>query len=255
MSAQPTNPTPKKETRPALLPVEKSKPKTLMSQYNWLLYGPPKVGKTSFANQFDTPLILTFGSGEEPKHLECYYLEISNYDTAIEVLKSLKEGEHPYKTIVIDTVDGLVSMIQDRICQEESPDPTKILKLNMVGGGYGVGYTLANNRLIGILEGIKRLGLGIVLISHAEDKEIKKDAISFTKTSASLSDSTRKMLTKWVDAIGYCAYHPEDSNKRIITMKGNNFLEAGIRTVPGVTMPDYLPLDYQLVKNHFEKGN
>lgn len=242
--------------QPRLLPTQKTAPKVNTTQYNWLVYGPPKVGKTTFAAMFDDPLILSFGVGEEPKHIECYYLMIQQYEQfeAVygEMAQAKQAGQLQFKTVVLDTIDGAVALIQDRVCREDSPPNGPIKPLNQVLGGYGQGHKAANKRLIDILSGFVNLGLNVVLLSHTREAEVTKHNITNHVTTFTLPNSAAEAVTKWVDIIGYADYNPNDSNQRLITFKGTRYCNAGARLRPGVVLPEVLPLDYHEIKRCFE---
>ncbi len=88
-----------------ILPKEKSKPKKRLEDYSILLYGQPKIGKSTFCSQFDEPLFLATEAGLNA--LEVYQVAIPTWEKFLEACAAIAKGDHQFKTIVIDTVDNL----------------------------------------------------------------------------------------------------------------------------------------------------
>src|SRR5690606_38728108 len=89
----------------ALLPTEKRKPKQRLEDFSILLYGSPKIGKSTFCSQMDHPLFLATEPGLEA--LEVYEVKVPDWKTFLQACAEISQGNHPFKTIVIDTVDNL----------------------------------------------------------------------------------------------------------------------------------------------------
>jgi len=89
----------------ALLPNEKTKPKTELSDYTTLIYGPPKIGKTHFTSQFPDVLMMATEAGLTS--LECYQLAIDSWPISLEACGELAANPGRFKSLCIDTLDNL----------------------------------------------------------------------------------------------------------------------------------------------------
>ena len=67
----------------------KSKPKPNIEDYSLLLYGRPKVGKTSFAAEFDSPIFLMCEPGG--KALSIYQNAVENWEMFKKFVDLVKE--------------------------------------------------------------------------------------------------------------------------------------------------------------------
>src|SRR5688572_1396911 len=88
-----------------MLPTEKRQPKQRLEEYTMLLYGHPKIGKSTFCSQMDMPLFLATEPGLEA--MSVYEIKVPDWVTFLEACGEISRGNHDFRTIVIDTVDNL----------------------------------------------------------------------------------------------------------------------------------------------------
>lgn len=231
--------------RPKLvLPTEKSTPKGKVSDYKWLIYGAPGIGKTTLSNQFDTPLILDFEG--RTKHLECYSLPIGTFQEVRDVYNALKEDGHPYKTVVFDTVDLFYRLAVGEVCsrrgiEHPSDEP------------HGKGYDMVKTLLYPVISSFQALGLGLVFTSHLKEEEIKISREQpYTKFSPSLAKSPSVIFLGMCDIIGYCHFDADMPARRVITFKGGPSLDAKKSTSEFVTLPDECEMSFSVIKSYFK---
>ena len=84
------------------IPAETQDPKYL------ILFGLPKVGKTTILSTLDNNLILDMENGST--FVEALKVKISNLKDLKEVCKAIKEAGCPYKYITIDTITAVEEM-------------------------------------------------------------------------------------------------------------------------------------------------
>lgn len=95
-----------------MLPTVKTPPKRSLSDVSILLYGPSKIGKSTFASQAPDAIFLATEPGLNA--LEVYQQSIGNWSEFLEACAELAKGKHPFKTVVIDTIDVLYRLCADR---------------------------------------------------------------------------------------------------------------------------------------------
>lgn len=168
-------------------------------------YGPPKVGKTTFAAGFPGAFILQIEDGAEELDVARTPL-LKTYDDVVDVMKYLIFEEHDHKTIVIDSVDWLEHRINEHICQEGGVDT-----ISKYDGGYGAGFTRAAEMFNDVLRGLDRLakerGCHVVLIAHAVLKA-RKDPLneSFDEWVPSVGKKINALCEEWSKLIGFAEY-------------------------------------------------
>ncbi len=170
-----------------------------------LLYGPEKVGKSTFAATAPNPLFISMEGGLD--RLEVAKQRCNNYKEVIDVLTALKEQDHEFKTVVFDPAGWLEEFIYGELCKEEN-----VSSIDEVGGGYGKGYTVALNKWNALLTGLEALRLNkhinIVFLAHMDTRTYQNPAgEDYDRFYPKLHGKTTKgnsvmtLLTQWCDAI------------------------------------------------------
>ena len=234
-----------------MLPEKKSEVKKEMWEYHWLVYGQPKVGKTTFVSEFNNPIFIC--TEDRHKHLSLFKVPqegaIKSWVEIIDVLIALKQsiqsGSFKHKTIVIDTVDNAYKFCVEYVLSKHNVAHESDME-------WGKGYSFIRDEFFKVFSHLCSLGIAVVFIAHAEDKTVKTRALEITKTMPSLPNIGRKVLLPLVDIIGYIGFDHKDESKRMLYLQGNESLEAGCAT--NVTMPKVMPLDFKTIEKEFKKG-
>lgn len=206
----------------SVLPTEKRKPIRDVSQEIILLYGIPKIGKSSWAAQFTDALFLSTEEGLN--HLEVYEAPVKNWDDFLNVVREIEGGSNTFKTVIIDTLDNLYLFCQQYIYKLHNIRHESDMS-------YGKGWAQVDaefRRQITRLSQIKQLGK--VFISHAEEKEFikkgqDKPEIKITHT---LPKRARKIISGMADMILFM--EADQHGRRVIRTKPTTEYEAGDRT-------------------------
>ncbi|MBE3071300.1 MAG: ATP-binding protein, partial [Planctomycetes bacterium] len=146
------------------LPTEKTKPTADLSAKTILAYGPPKVGKSTLASRFPGALFFECepGLGE----LEVFKVPTYTWADFLAACKLVAAGDHPFKTVVVDTVDNAFKFCSDHVCAQNNIQYEGDLD-------HGKGWAFVKNEWHRVLTKLASLPLGLILISHAQDKTIK----------------------------------------------------------------------------------
>lgn len=134
-----------------------------------LIYGPPGMGKTTFAAEFPSPVFLSIEDGF-PRDLPCAQparfdrQTLASYAGVRDAMERLYTEEHEFQTLVIDSLDKFEPWVWEAVCAENRwgsiEDP-----------GYGKGYLTADlfwRTIIDDLNVLRReKGMAIVLLAHS----------------------------------------------------------------------------------------
>src|SRR5262245_9223496 len=96
-----------------LLPTQKTPPKRNLQDLTILTYGKQKCGKSEFCSHADGALFLATEAGLNS--LEVHQIPITTWEELTEAMKEILEGKHPFKMIIIDTVDNAYRMCSEYI--------------------------------------------------------------------------------------------------------------------------------------------
>ena len=218
------------------------------------IYGGPGIGKSSVAAQSFKPVFLPTEDGLD--QISCDAFPISrSYEEFKTHLTSLLTEDHPYRTVVIDTVDWLEPLIFNRVCADYHASA-----IEKVDGGYGKGFSYALaywgelKSLLQELRDTKRMA--VIFISHATTKEIHDpETGDMTQYIPKINAKAASFLMEWCDAVLYLtrqhgAARGEDGGERVF------------RTAPSVhyyaknryNLPNELPLDWKTLQDHITRN-
>jgi hypothetical protein len=152
----------------------------------------------------------------------------------------ISEGNHPFKTVIIDTIDNAYKFCTDFVLKKFKIEHESDL-------GYGKGYALINNEFQRVLTKLAFLPCGLFLISHAKEMEMDSRTGKYTRVVPTLPDKARKIVLGMADMVLFCdldvqpGADGEPSVRRVIRTKPSLYYEAGDRTG---RLPETLDLDF-----------
>lgn len=229
------------------IPTEKTKPTNRFSDKIALIYGAPKIGKSTLASQFPDTLFLATEDGL--RSLEVFKLpEVGCFTTfkqLMEAVKAIREHamldkEPRYKTIVVDTIDNVYHLASAQVCEEKN--------IKTIGdAGFAKGYHACDALMHEFKNEIVGCGLGLVLISHYS--ESTNDTTKITVHEPSLPPRARKIFEPMSDLILACVMKADGA--RVIKTKPDLTMIAGDRTG---RLPAELPLSFKELFDAFEEG-
>jgi hypothetical protein len=222
-----------------MLPKEKTKPQVSLSNLTALLYGPSKIGKSTWCSQAEKAIFLATEPGLNS--LEVFQVPIRNWEELLKASAELAEGKHEFRTVVIDTIDNLHRMCADYVCQKNKIDHESDLP-------YGKAYSLIMSEFQRVINKLAFLPYGLILVSHSVEREFETRTGKVMRIVPTLPDKARKMVVGLVDLILYCDLetNKDDQGKqtyhRVIRTKPSLNYDAGDRTG---RLPAVLPLDFK----------
>ncbi len=114
-----------------MLPTAKTQPKPDLADLTVLVYGQTKIGKSTFCSQSDGALFLATEPGLNA--LDVYQVPIQSWDDLLSACAEITEGKHPFRTIILDTIDNAYKFCTDYIVKKYKIEHESDL-------GYGQGY-------------------------------------------------------------------------------------------------------------------
>ena len=227
------------------LPKTKSKPTTDAGNVTMLLYGAPKIGKSTFCSRFEEALFIATEPGLN--FLETFNVRVNTWIEFQETLNALEKGSN-FKTLVIDTVDNLWLFCVSEILRQ--------YKIQFIGDlSFGKGYALVEAEFQRAINRLVALGKGLVFISHAYLDDVDTMQGKVKKFLPTIPEKARKYILPLVDIIGFAtAEFSIDAGgnrieRRIIRTQPGTLWEAGDRTG---RLPDPIPFKFAVFKRYFE---
>ena len=222
--------------------IEKTKVSKGLDGQTVLLYGRAKVGKTTLANEFDSPLFLATEAGHG--HLECDKINCNSWAKFLEACALMAGGKHEYKTLIVDTVDNLVDYCSEAVCSENGIGHPSELAM-------GKGWALVTTELKRAMMKLASLPYTLVMISHSTKEVIETSTgRKYDRWSISVSGKNKGVFLNMSDLILFIDYKVDNGEqKRIIRTKPAQSWEAGDRSGK---LDEELPLDFKELKKQME---
>lgn len=207
-----------------------------------LFYGVHGIGKSSLAEEFPEALVI---GPEENDELEnaTRLQQVDSWDMFTAQLREVRDANHGFKTVFIDTLDMLEQFAQKHILNGQPSNVTMATAF----GGYGKAYERMAQMFLEVrdayLKPIRDKGINIVLLAHAEKvkHEDPMTQTSWDHFKPNLHKKVSPIFEDWVSAILFANYYVTVS-----TDKGRETVEGeGARVIYTEERPS------QVAKNRF----
>lgn len=170
-----------------------------------LIYGVPKIGKTSLAAEFPDPVFIQTEEGAGDLDIATFRNDpLKTYDEVFEAIELLYTGDHAFRTVVLDSLDWLEPIVWAETCRQHGwksiEDP-----------GYGKGYVEADRTWRQVLDGLNALrndrNMTVILIGHCEVKTFADpERDSYDRYQIKLHKRAAGLATEMCDVIGFVNY-------------------------------------------------
>lgn len=169
-----------------------------------VIYGPPGIGKTTLASEFPNPIFLQVEEGTPGDVELSSFGELKSFGEVMDALAALYEGEHDYKTIVVDSITALERLVFAETCIRG--DDKGNAKKNVEDFGYGKGYVYAQKVWQDFIEGVNALRLHrnmtIILIAHSTVERFDDpETVSYDRYEIELHAKSVGAIEREMDAI------------------------------------------------------
>lgn len=211
-----------------LLSIKPHKVSRDLSGYITFIYGPAKVGKTTFGSKMPGHLILAFERGYNALP-GVMIQDVTSWGEMKQIVRELKKPEvkEVYKSIIIDTVDVAADACQKYICNQLGIE-------NIGDGGWSTnGWAKYKKEFEDTFRTLTQLGYAVVFISHDKEKTIKLQGQSeYQQISSTMQSSAMAIVENMSDIIGYA--HPivdkNGESRRVLSLRSpDNTIRCGCR--------------------------
>lgn len=204
-------------------------PKVTQDPKNLIIYGVPKIGKTTLLATLENNLILDMEDGSD--YVEALKVKTKNVKDIIEVCNEIKKAGKPYKFITIDTVTALEEIAKPLALKlyKESPQGSNFNGSDVLSAAHGAGYGFLRTAIEKLLDIISDCAPNIIIVGHVKDKSINT-AEGSTEGSIKefdLTGKTGRILAAKSDAIGFI--HRDENSNLCINFETGGEASAGAR--------------------------
>lgn len=167
-----------------------------------LIYGPDGVGKSTFGASAPDPLFIGSESGTE--NLDVTRKTVETWKETIAYLTDLAAEKHPFKTIVLDSLDWFEPLVWDHVCEVNE-------WASIEAPGYGKGYVAALKEwqnFVKVLKALRSTGLNIILVGHSQVKTVQSPQhnTAYDRYQLKLNDKAGALFREFVDSVLFSTY-------------------------------------------------
>lgn len=234
-----------------------------------LIYGRNGIGKSYLASQFKNPVFLDLDRNIYELPVDSnrsFDIELNQFTDVVEFLSRLVTEEHPYETVVIDSLSSLERLIESHILNTKG---AKSLADFQYGQGYQMMMPLWEQILGKVMALRTQRKLTVLMLGHYKEKRdpnIIGDG--YQHYQIDLYEKAAKLLVNSCSAVLFADYKVQvvhekqkfgqeiakvrSSERRLFTNEGVKFLAKNT-----YGMPDDIPMTYDdlagYVRDHFIK--
>ncbi|MDP6558194.1 MAG: AAA family ATPase [Pirellulaceae bacterium] len=158
---------------------------------------------STFGSMSDKPIFVQTedGLGE----IDCDKFPLSeSFDEALAALTELYSHEHPYRTVVVDSLDWLERLIWADVCRKRNVESIEDI-------GYAKGYVFALSQWRDFLEGLSALrrdkGMTVVLVAHARIERFENpETETYDRYVPRLHKLASAVVQEWCDEVLFATY-------------------------------------------------
>lgn len=165
-----------------------------------MVYGSEGVGKSTFAA--NAPRTVFIQTEDGLSEIDCSKLPLAtSFDEVVRQLVAIRDEEHEFGTLALDSLDWLERLIWDRVCQDYG-----VKCIEKADGGYGKGYTHALTywrQVVNLLGEIRqKRKMAIVLLAHAKVERFEDpEHPAYDRYTPRLHKAACSLVCEWVDAV------------------------------------------------------
>ena len=165
-----------------------------------MIYGQEGVGKSTFAASAPKAVFIQTEDGLSEINTAKFPI-CTTYDEVIEQLKAIRDGEHEFQTLAIDSLDWLERIIWDRVCGDYG-----VKSIEKADGGYGKGYMYALTywrEIVKLLNEIRsKRQMAIILVAHAKVERFEDpEHPAYDRYQPRLHKAANSLICEWADAV------------------------------------------------------
>ena len=221
------------------LPTKKVKA-SRKSPKNMIIYGAPKIGKTTILSQLDDCLIIDLEDGSDM--IDALKVKAHSLKDLQSIGSAIMKKGRPYKYIAIDTISKLEEWCEGYAKQIYMKTPMgKNFEQKNPGASVlslpnGAGYLYLRIAYKEWIDKLNKLADHVILVGHLKDKMLEKKGKEVAVKDLDLTGKIKQITCTNSDAIGYIYREGEDT---MISFDSLDDVTAGTRCahLKGKTMP------------------
>ena len=190
-----------------------------------LMYGVGGIGKTSLAAEWPSPLYLPTEGERPPSDVDMATPgTIESFDDLLNIFGELLTTEHEFKTVIMDSLDGLESLVWAATC-------ARLGVASIEEPGFGKGYVEADSEwkeYLGAIGALRLAGINIVQLAHPEIARFDSPTSDpYSRYGVKLHKRGNALVREQADIVGFLNYRVSLKEKEVGPKKKITHAEGG----------------------------
>jgi AAA domain len=165
------------------------------------LHGTHGIGKSTLASKFPSPIFISTEDGIDSLDVTSFP-KAQHINDVVNAIKTLLKEDHDFKTVVVDSVDWLISPLIEESVNTQYDEKQQ---------AYGKGQMYIAEEFRQILQGLDALrhkrGMNVVLIAHTAVVKFEDPRSDpYDRYQPKLPKACNALLQEWVDVLAFCAF-------------------------------------------------
>lgn len=197
------------------LPTEKTKIAT-NNPKNLIIFGLPKVGKTTLVSKLPKCLIVDLESGTD--YVEAFSVKPKNYKDLFLLAKELKDNPGQFEYLALDTITALEDLalpFANKLYRDTSMGKNWDENENILKLPNGAGYLYQREAVQTIIGWFQKVVPNVILIGHVKETTMSEEATEMNVKNLDITGKLSRILPANSDAIGYIYRNIEDGKVMI----------------------------------------
>lgn len=217
-----------------------------------VVYGVHGVGKTQLASEFPAPIYVNTAGETPPSDVELPTPgTMETFDEVLDIIGELLTTDHEYKTLIIDSIDGLEPLVWAHVCKQNGWQTIE-------DAGFGKGYVAADapwREFLSGLAALKQAGIAVVLLAHTDISRFDSPTSDpYSRYGIKLHKRAAALVQESADVVGFVNYRvtlkqaDAGFNKKVTHGEGGGDRQIHLEERPGFlaknrySMPASMPL-------------
>tara|TARA_R110002012_G_scaffold25633_2_gene84504 strand:- start:3404 stop:4183 length:780 start_codon:yes stop_codon:yes gene_type:complete len=191
---------------------------------NMVISGVNGVGKSTFAAGMPKPLFIDLEKGTN--HLEVDRVHAQTDIEVLDICHELIESKHPYKTLVLDSLDFYEAMVHKAVVGEFSRKKEGIEDISDIEYGRGYSHALKKIRhTLNVFDKVIDSGMNVCLIVHTHTITHQDPLLEpYSKLTLKLHAKAANLVKEWTSFLLFANYQVrtvsrgEGFNKRTVAV-------------------------------------
>lgn len=190
-----------------------------------LLYGVDGIGKTSLAAEWPNALYLPTEGERPPSDVDMPTPgTIESLGALLNIFEELLTTDHDFKTIIIDSLDGLEPLVWEATC-------ARLGVSSIEEPGYGRGYIEADSEwteFMSACAALSRAGVYVVLLAHPDIIRFDSPTSDpYSRYTVKLNKRANALVRERVDVVAFMNYRISIKEKEVGHKKTVTHAEGG----------------------------